>query len=351
MVIVCIADRKKYEVRGTHMRYSKELVLQGLQLFEIKDKIVNIEPFIEYFNFQENPSEVKFIAKIKFETKKPLIIRITKESHIDNSLAEKQSIFSEKMREYGINTPKRYSMNKKYVLEFSHEGHILNCALEDYVGSSIKKLNIEKLRDIGSLLGKMHLLSETNDIKLNTTGYVFNLLGVNEVIKLDKLVELHNQYNLDKKFLSRIQKSYNLILSKVSTKLESESKYGVQGDSSLSNLVFKNDKTWIFDYNIACDEYLVIQFVLEGLLLSYEEEYADNSTFDERFDSFTKGYFEERKLSAVEKEVFPLILKVSKALWFTKIQFNESSIEKLLKKSEFKLVYEILDNISKLLRD
>lgn len=333
------------------MEYSKQLVLNGLQLFNIESEISKIEPFIDYFDLKKNPSEVKFIAKVEFTTRLPLVIRITKETHIDNNLAEKQSIFSEKLRRLGIQTPKRYSINNKFVLEFSYEGHTMNYALEDYVGVSKKKLNLQHLNKIGSLLGRMHSLSEENNIKLDTIGHVFNLLGVNEVIKLEKLVELHDEYNLDKTCLREIQEEYNLKLSIVSNKLEGISKYGVQGDSSISNLVLNKEEIWIFDYNIACDEYLVIQFALEGLLLCFEEEFEDNHSFDDRYDSFTKGYFKERNLSPIEREVYPVILKIAKAFWFTKIQFKEDSIEELLKNSKFKQVYEVLDNISKSLID
>ena len=323
----------------------KELINRCLNVFGVTDKVESSSTFISYFDFERIPSEVKMIAKVNFENRMPLVVRVTKEDHIDNLLAERQSAFANRLRLEGINTPLKFNVNGKFVIEQEYNGHLLNFSLEEYVTPHIEKLNLGLMYEIGKTLGKMHAVSEDNKFKLNTLGYVFNFLGKNEVVRFDKLKELSLKYPIQLDLVDKIEEKYNSIISNVSNLLSTIPKFAVQGDINASNLSIKDNKLWVYDYNIACDEYLVIQFVIEGLLLTYEEEYDDNSTYDERFEFFIKGYYKERNLLPKEKLAFPLIYKVSKALWFTKIHIKDDSIEELLKMRKYSEVNKCLDDM------
>ncbi len=329
------------------MDYKLELCKFGLELFGIEKEILSISPFFEYFNLDSKPSEVKVILKVVFENSQTLVLRITKEKHIDNHLAEIQYQFSQELMNKGIRTPKRYQIEGKYVLERNFLGHDMNFALEDYSGDCLKILNVRLIKDIGSLLGKMHKVSEQNNIRLNTKGYVFNLLGDNEVVGFYKLKELLKEYSQFANTIIEIENKFNLILKEISKKIKTVQKYAVQGDINASNLSLIDGELKVYDYNIACDEYLIVQATLEGLCLSYEERFDDNSTVYERFNAFIKGYQKERTLSLIEEDLFPLIYKVSDTLWFTKIHINDDSIESLLKSSNLHEISIRLQAISK----
>lgn len=323
----------------------KELIYKALELFSIKDIVVDYSTYISYSNFERQPSEVKIIARVNFPDRNSLIVKVTKEDHINNLLAEKQSNFADRLRLNDINTPLKYNLNGKYVLEWDYHGHTLNFSVEIYIGSHIEKLSTDSIYEIGKLLGKMHKISVEDSLKLNTIGYVFNFLGKNEVVRFDKLKDLCHSYPVQEDLIDKIEEKYNLSIAKVTDLLSFVAKYAVQGDINASNLSKTDKRIWVFDYNIACDEYLVIDFVIGGLMLSYEEQYDDNSTQEDRFESFAKGYLEERKLLKNEELAFPIIFKVARALWFTKIHINNDSIEELLKKSEFSKVNTILKDI------
>ena len=74
-----------------------DLCQLGFELFHIEGEIIKIFSFYDYIDFDKKPSEVKVIAKIEFMDRKPLVIRVTKEKHIGNELAENQSVFSQEL--------------------------------------------------------------------------------------------------------------------------------------------------------------------------------------------------------------------------------------------------------------
>ena len=124
------------------MNVENELIYKALELFNIKDKIESYSTYISYFDFNRQPSEVKIIARVNYAKRNSIIIRITKEDHIDNILADKQSVFADKLRLKGINTPLKYNVNGKYVIEGDYQEHTLNFSVENYVGTHLEKLNI-----------------------------------------------------------------------------------------------------------------------------------------------------------------------------------------------------------------
>ncbi len=329
-----------------------KIIQESLVAFQIPDRIESVEEYIHHFNFQIEPAEVKFIAKIDFNDRTPVVIRMTKEEHIPHETIVKQTLFSETLRGFGIPTSKKYLSDEGFVKQILVEGQLLSVIVEDYVGASIKELSQDLLYEIGALLGQMHQVSKRNNLTLGTTGYVFNLLGKNDVVRMDKLLELSKQFGVAEDEVKQIEVLYKKDIDKISYGLRSLHKYAVQGDINCSNLSYSNQQLSIFDYNIACDEYLVIQTILEGLLLTYEEEYFDHSTYAERFQTFLDGYNSKRAFSDLEKQLYPIIYRVAHLLWFTKIHLKENSIERLLVANQMTLarqkILSILDEYQSL---
>lgn len=311
--------------------FKELLIKKTIILFGINDEIKKITPYFDYFNFVSSPSEVKYIAKVEFLNHNSVVIRITKEKHIESKLIEKQCAFSQKLMSLGINTPKRHKVNGKYVGVIKYKNHILNVTIEEYVNENLKKLNKKLTYDVGVLMGFMHKISEIHKLKINSTGYVFNLLGSNDVIGYDKLIELNEKYQLDNHRIQDIKNKYDLYLNSLKEKLKSLEKYAVQGDLYFDNLTYVDDELWVYDYNIACDEYLIVDMVIQGLLLAYEADYEEDLSVEEYFNVFYQGYKTQRQLSKLELEIFNLIWPMANALWFTKIHIKENSLESLLK--------------------
>ena len=125
-------------------------------------------------------------------------------------------------------------------------------------------------------------------------------------------------------------------------------RFATQGDISINNLSYTEGNQRIFDYNIAGDETLVGDMVLEGLLTANEMDLSDELTDHDRpelFKQFYKGYITERPLSDDEKTVLNDIYSISSALWFTRIKYNENSLEKLIDCNECDKVRELLQEL------
>lgn len=131
-------------------------------------------------------------------------------------------------------------------------------------------------------------------------------------------------------------------------------RYATQGDISINNLSFVGENIGIFDYNVAGDETLVGDMVLEGLLTANEMDLSNGLTDKDRtelFKRFFNGYITERPLTDDEKNIFSEIYSASSALWFTKIKYDENSLTKLIERNEYGkvdlLLQEIYDTLCK----
>ena len=88
--------------------------------------------------------------------------------------------------------------------------------------------------------------------------------------------------------------------------------------------------------------------ILEGLLTAYENDLADGLTDNDRlnlFKSFLNGYISQRPLSEKEKSVFNDIYAIAKGMWFSRILYNENSLDHLFKNHEHEKAAELLRDI------
>ena len=98
---------------------------------------------------------------------------------------------------------------------------------------------------------------------------------------------------------------------------------------------------------------LVSDLVLEGLLTAYEmdlPEGTDQNIREQFFPALLKGYLSHRELSEEEAEVAWIIYTLYHSLWFSRIKYNEDSLEKLVKNEDYlsanRLLVQMLADMS-----
>ena len=130
-------------------------------------------------------------------------------------------------------------------------------------------------------------------------------------------------------------------------------KAAVQGDISINNLVSGEDGLTVFDYNNAGDEVLISDLVMEGLLTAYEmdlPEGTDPVCREQFFPALLNGYLSVRKLSEEEATAAWLVYTLYHSLWFSRIVYNEDSLEKLVKKEDYasanRLLHQMLADMN-----
>ena len=320
-------------------------LLEVLSMYNINEQISDFSFFINWYD--NNASEMKVITKVTFSDRMPLVIKFVNEKKHPPKIIENQSIFSEHLRSQGILTPKRYMSNKKYCIKYELNNMPVYVTVEDYFGDEIKTIDFNLAFKIGQLLARIHRISQKGKCHIGA-GTIFNVTGYNEVSGYDCFTELGEAEKIDSVMYQKIKSLYQRKLDKINEVWDKLPKSATQGDISINNLTLVGDEIGIFDYNIAGDETLVGDMVLEGLLTANEMDLSDGLTDKDRpklFKCFFRGYVNERQLTEKEMSIFNEIYSISSALWFTKIKYNEDSLAKLVERNEHQKVNSLLQEI------
>lgn len=327
------------------MNIGVENINEVLALYNIKGQVSNTYDFIHYYN--EKHKKIKIISKVEFINRDPLVVKFVKENDHPSPIIESQSIFSEYLREHGILTPRRYVGGGKYCLNYKLNHIDVDITVEDYLGGEIKTIDFNLAYKLGQLMGRIHRISENGNCLIGKST-IFDLLGYNEVSGYVTFRDLGESGKINEVTYLKIKELYTERLEKVKLSWGELPRFATQGDISINNLSYKGENIGIFDYNIAGDETLVGDMVLEGLLTANEMDLTDKLTDNDRaelFMHFYKGYITKRPLSDNEKSVLNDIYLISSALWFTKIKYNEDSLEKLIDRNEYDKVGRLLQEM------
>ncbi|MCL1794076.1 MAG: hypothetical protein FWG34_09415 [Oscillospiraceae bacterium] len=316
-----------------------------LPFYNINSDVLDYKFFIN--GFDEETSEMKFIVKVELADGRALVIKFIRQELNPHNIIEEQSRFSEHLRSRGILTPTRYKSGDIYCIAYPFHGFTLDVTIEDYFGAEIKVIDNDLAHKIGQLMGKNHCIAENDNLHINNKT-LFNIVGYNEVIGYDDFLRFGHDGLIENNIFNQICSIYEKKLNRLKEAWDSLPKYATQGDYSTNNLTYIGDGLGLFDYNNAGDETLISDMILEGLLTAYENDLADGLTDADRrglFKSFVNGYINHRTLSEKEKSVFDDIYAISNGLWFTKIRYNDNSLEKLIKHKEHKKISELAQKI------
>jgi len=304
---------------------------------------------IEYINYIDKKF-IKVILSVLLETGNRVVIKFLREQNnllYDREKIEKQSSFSEYMRQNGINTPKRYMANGRYCNEYKYKKLPCNVTVEDWCGQEITEINTEISYKIGELMARMHIISIENNY---TIGYktLFSAAYQNDVDAYEDFCKICENKQLNQSIIEQIKNLRNEKIWKIRAVWDDLPKATVQGDISINNLVCSNNELIVFDYNNSGDEVLISDLVLEGLLTAYEMKLPNevNQSYREFiFSSFLKGYLSIRKLTEKESEFAWIVYTLYHSLWFSRIVYNEDSLIELVKKRDYVSANRLLAQI------
>ncbi len=306
----------------------------------------------EYINYNGEYGDglIKIILSVLLESGKRVVIKILHEQDDllrDRAKIENQSAFSEFMRQSGINTPMRYMANGRYCNECVYNGLPCNVTVEDWCGEEIREINTDIAYKIGELMAKMHVLSLESKREIGC-GTLFSAAYWNDVDAFPRFTEISKNEHLDSATCQEIIRLRDEKLAAIRATWESLPKAAVQGDISINNLVYENGEITVFDYNNAGDEVLVSDLVLEGLLTAYEMDLTEGAApgiRDALFPAFLSGYLSVRKLNENEARAAYQIYTLFNSMWFSKVVYNENSLEKLVEKEDYAAADQLLARI------
>lgn len=299
-------------------------------------------------NYKKYGYNVKVVLSVLLKSGKRVVIKLVSiqgEDPLKNGeKTEKQSAFSEFLRQNGIITPRCYTAGGKYCSGYVYSGFPCSVTVEDWCGEEITEINPEISYRIGELLARMHTLSLENGYAL---GYptLFSAAYENDVDVYEDFCGICENEHLDRDVVRQIKKYREEKLAVLRSVWDRLPKAAVQGDISINNLTYAGEKLTVFDYNNAGDEVLVSDLVMEGLLTAYEMDLPAGTDPDCRellFPALLDGYLSRRKLSEEEAETAWIIYTLYHALWFTRIVYNENSLGKFVEREEYEAANRLL---------
>lgn len=327
-------------------KVQESVIHSVLELYGLDAAFSEQKEYINY-NGEHGDNLVKVILSVLLENGKHVVIKILHEQDDllkDRAKIEKQSAFSEFMRQNGIKTPMRYMANGRYCNEYIYNDLPCNVTVEDWCGEEIMEINTDISYKIGELMARMHILSLENKCEIGC-GTLFSAAYWNDVDSFQDFCEIGKNENLNQTIIEQIKKLHDEKLEAIRAVWDRLPKAAVQGDISINNLVYGEDELIVFDYNNAGDEVLISDLVMEGLLTAYEmnlPEEADQSCREQILPALLNGYLSIRKLSEEEANTAWIVYTIYHSLWFSRVVYNDDSLEKLVKKEDYAAANRLL---------
>lgn len=293
---------------------------------------------------------VKIILSVLLYNGQRVVVKILHEEGEllqDRAKIEKQSAFSEAMRQQGIHTPRRYQANGCYCAAYAYHDLPCNVTVEDWCGEEIREISTDIACKIGALMARMHTLSLKNRCEIGC-GTLFSAAYWNDVDAFPQFCRIGQDEHLDPNVVAQIKTLHDEKLAALRAVWDRLPRAAVQGDISVNNLVDGADGLIVFDYNNAGDEVLISDLVMEGLLTAYEMDLPEGTDAGEReklFPALLKGYLSVRTLSDEEADAAWRIYTLYHALWFTRVVYNEDSLEMLVKRGDYAAANRLLQQM------
>lgn len=300
-----------------------------------------------YIHAIEENGWMKLIYRVTLEDGTMLVIKLLHEDDdpaAELTKVESQSRFSEQMRSCGIRTPKRYRAEGRYCAELLYRESPCIVTVEDWCGEEITEITADIAFDIGELMARMHLRSLEHGCVIGHRT-LFSAAYWNDVDVFPEFCEITKDERLDQGAAAQIKSLREEKLGRIRAHWGSLPKAAVQGDISINNLVHDEEGLIVFDYNNAGDEVLISDLVMEGLLTAYEMDLPSGTPASYReqlFPAFLKGYLLGRPLSDAEADTAWEVYTLYHGLWFTRIVYNEDSLDSLVKKGDYEAANRLL---------
>ena len=277
----------------------------------------------------DGKSKFRYVIKVNTINGELLVIRINQDKIITKESLDYYVRVSNCYNSFGINVPVRYSAKdgKFFVVKSILEKEVL-MTIENYInGKAIENFNLLTFSELGSYLGKMHLVSEIKKLKygFDSTSGLFLKNDLQLEFMLGKednnhynacyLVEIMRNYPINQCLLDNIWNQYIKIRKNLKRILPLLPKWASQADYITNNILFEWDGhiSGVIDFHMAGD--MVLANDLANSLIYFGYEIEKTNLIDTIFQiscmkEFIKHYELFRPLSCLEKVAITDILKI-----------------------------------------
>lgn len=130
-----------------------------LKLYELKQDFNNSSLMLD---IEESDSlmKIKKIIKLEFNSQISLVLKLSHEKNITRDIIEEQSVFSEKLRNCGVITPRRFISDCSYCIIYLIEELQFLVTIEEFLGDEIRYIDEDCVIKIATLMASNHKISQ-----------------------------------------------------------------------------------------------------------------------------------------------------------------------------------------------
>lgn len=261
------------------------------------------------------------------------ILKIHKETYASKSGLEDQGRLSDAYRAAGIPAVEILpSLSGGFCGEYEEKGKVYLTTAEAFVeGSEINNVAPGQVREIGRMLGKMHLAGSRAAFRFGY-GTSWSMFGGNasdafgeydeNELMYKELMEACLSSGMHKEAAELVHRLYQKKRERV-RKLWTYLPSGpVQGDFCPYNMrADRNGRiSGFFDFNLAGDEVFVNELAALAVYYAFSSPKQQGMGEGACLRSFLQGYRSIRRLKGAEEEVLPLLLQLHRPFRFDRIE-------------------------------
>lgn len=296
------------------------------------------------FNIQAEEVEIfrsseKILAEVK-----SISTYVLKGERVESFYWEACCQYAERLVENGMNVA-RYVKTSSGSHVYAEDGLVFTLEKE-LPGYELTYVTDELLSEIGSLLGKQHLISAQFKSPF-TTGTSWSMFGGNATENLGdydenelSFLEFKNYYQIYPLYatIETLYIDYRKVLQRAWAQLPQGA---IQGDFCYYNMVREESgKLGIYDFNLAGNEAYLNEAIAVAVYHAWHAPYTGDLTEEERFQLLLESYTVERTFTEKEQVLVLILKSVIRAFRYDRVE-DGGSLNDEQKRNEF--VQETLD--------
>lgn len=288
----------------------------ALRYFEIEGTIKNIKILTNEQEERRGKLAVRIVTEVELDSGKKLIVKFLNEREfildvthlqITTETIEKQSAFSEILRENGMILPPKYQKNGYYCMPFWIDGMPLDVTIEEFLGKPLEKFSPELFYQYGCILGQIHKISLEQHCKIGFSIVFQELMDGRTDFR--KIFSGLPKEILPEPLIEQIAQYHDQYKKQVIAAWPNLPRSAVQGDLYSNNNVSVTEKgIGFYDFNVAADEVLLGDMLHVWFRTVYDsnnEDQIENWNLNKCWRDYQCGYFKYRRWTKEEESALP----------------------------------------------
>lgn len=257
--------------------------------------------------------EFRLILRLDFASRPSLVLKLRGGEGLRNTpvAIASQCRFADTLHRCGFPTPAYLRCGAdSFTLACTLRGYALTATVEEYAGKELTQVDASIAFQTGLQLAVMHNIAEQEDCHC-IGEVIFDFFSPNDLFAMEDLEELLPR--LPEKARSRAEGLLREGRRRMDelAPLSKRPRYAVQGDISDCNSYLTPDGALgFFDFNCGGDNILFCDAVMQGWFEAHLMTYAgprSEALAHTLFESFARGYHEQRPFSEEERRVIPVM--------------------------------------------